>query len=189
MLRSSRLRTKLGARRSTHSQIRTTCHPFVRRWRTTRASRCRLVAIFSFQALAFCFGERLRLQSCPCQKHPSTKTATREAGKTKSGFPGKWKFRRQPVIFAARKSFTSRSSVVAFPAPRMRDISSDRDSPPNVVMCALLSPDHLLGTAVTLSTDLAEQVRYQAAQLLRPPSNALALPRAARNIAQGTLCG
>ena len=57
------------------------------------------------------------------EKHPSTKTASRARGKTKSGFPFIGYFLRQPVIFAARRSATSRSSVVAFPALRMRDMS------------------------------------------------------------------
>lgn len=66
-----------------------------------------------------CFGH-------PCQKQPSTKTATRCLGKTKSGFPiSRW-FRRQPEMWLARNNFASASSVSLLPLPRIRDITSDR---------------------------------------------------------------
>ena len=78
----------------------------------------------------------------PCQKQPSTNTATQEARKTKSGrtfdlvfetpLPGarassrRATCLRQPVMPAARISRASRTSVSRFPRERMRLITSLR---------------------------------------------------------------
>lgn len=53
--------------------------------------------IFVSQNSAFCFGQ-VAWVGQPCQKQPSTKTARRCCGKTKSGRPGSGWPRRQPVI-------------------------------------------------------------------------------------------
>lgn len=45
---------------------------------------------------------------------------------TKSGRPGSLDPLRQPVMPCARKTSISRSSVALLPAPRMRDMTSDR---------------------------------------------------------------
>ena len=93
-----------------------------------------------FRGFVSCFGH-------PCQKQPSTNTATRSFGKTKSGRTLKaspsplWGEGRgevlplatlniqcllHPVIPSARKTRTSASSVARFPRERMRDITSER---------------------------------------------------------------
>ncbi len=72
-------------RASSCSQTRTTRHPRARSSRLTRRSRARLPRIFFRQNAAFCFGHVAWLGQ-PCQKHPSTNTASRSLGKTKSGF-------------------------------------------------------------------------------------------------------
>ena len=72
----------------------------------------------------------------PCQKQPSTKTASRSLEKTKSGLTLNFRFllsdfpislcRRQPVMRCRRNNFASASSVSLFPRPRIRDITSER---------------------------------------------------------------
>ena len=62
----------------------------------------------------------------PCQKQPSTKTASRTAGKTKSGCPNIAEFRRQPLIPYLRNSSTTRISVVRFAFERICDMFCDR---------------------------------------------------------------
>ena len=110
---------------SSCSQIRITRHPLLRSVRVTSRSRALLVAIFFRQNAALPRG----LMKClghPCQKHPSTNTASFRFGNTKSGFPNTGQCLRQPVIPFARKIAISRSSVSLLPAPRMRAITSDR---------------------------------------------------------------
>src|ERR1700674_5806144 len=62
----------------------------------------------------------------PCQKHPSTKTATRFFGKTKSGRPIIAEPRLHPDIFAALNNAMRRSSVDALPRDRILDIFKER---------------------------------------------------------------
>ena len=62
----------------------------------------------------------------PCQKQPSTKTTTLAFGNAKSGLPGSGKWRRHPVIRAARKIATMRCSVLAFPVERTRAMIRER---------------------------------------------------------------
>src|ERR1043165_1240796 len=70
-----------------------------------------------------------------CQKQPSTRIATRNLDRTKSGLTRNSEFetrnfsktcRRQPVILLRRNKRTSAISVSLFPRPRIRDITSDR---------------------------------------------------------------
>ncbi len=62
----------------------------------------------------------------PCQKQPSTIVASRRSGNARSGSPGKGCCRRQPVISCGRRTIASRTSVLRFPRPRIRAITSDR---------------------------------------------------------------
>jgi len=90
---------------------------------TVQPSFCRRLVVFLSLALfvrnffsqndLFCFGALRHLH--PCQKHPSTKTATRNRGKTKSGRPGRTTPRLHPEMPAARISVRSRSSVLSLP--------------------------------------------------------------------------
>ena len=72
----------------------------------------------------------------PCQKQPSTKIASRNCLKTKSGrtlkllTPDFWILTscclRHPEILFLRSSRASANSVAWFPRERMRDITSER---------------------------------------------------------------
>ena len=115
--------------------MRNTRQPARRSTRVTSRSRARFAANFCRQnaALPFgcvaCFGH-------PCQKHPSTKTASRSLGNTKSGRTWKLRMpdsefrmgicRRHPVIPCVRNTRSSASSVARFPRERMRAITADR---------------------------------------------------------------
>lgn len=128
---------RFGSRASLHSQILRTRHPRRLRTRETLRSRTLFRSIFAAQNRAFRAGVRFRPQPrCPCQKQPSTNSATPSRGQMKSGFPSTAAFRRQPASLSARSSLAMRSSVVRFPAPRMRDMSSERVSPPKGVRTA-----------------------------------------------------
>jgi hypothetical protein len=68
---------------SSCSHTRTTRQPASRKRSSVSSSRLRFVSILFRQNSAFAFGQ---VACCghPCQKHPSTKTATRARGKTMS---------------------------------------------------------------------------------------------------------
>src|SRR4051812_4150082 len=70
----------------------------------------------------------VRQRRQPCQKHPSTNTATRERGKTISGLPGNADEcpRCQPRIPAPANRPRSLSSVDRVPLDRLRPITRDR---------------------------------------------------------------
>jgi len=107
------------------SQIRTILQPLLRKVLSTILSRFLFLRNLSVQNVLLVFG----LDPCfgqPCQKQPSTKTATRLLGKTKSGFPNTRCRRRQPVMPFARSIRMSASSVALLPWPRILDITSDR---------------------------------------------------------------
>ena len=126
-------------RRKVCSQIRNTRQPARRNVRVTRTSRALLRANLFFQkarltfGCAPCFGQ-------PCQKQPSTNSASRTCLKIKSGrtfTPSPRRgagrggvlictCRRQPVILCRRNNFASASSVSLFPRERMRDITNER---------------------------------------------------------------
>lgn len=153
--RRIRCRQDWGRFCSAHSQMRTTRQLARRKARFTRRSRIWLPEIFLRQKTALLLG----LVAClgqPCQKQPSTKTAMRDLGKTKSGRTAKVRssecgvrsgrsvtlalelFRiphsairtgtclRQPLIPCWRNNFASASSVAAFPRERMRDMTWER---------------------------------------------------------------
>ena len=113
--------------RKSHSQIRVTRQPAFLRVRVASLSRATFRVSFAAQKSALFFGS-LEWPGFGhrCQKQPSTKTASRCFGKTKSGFPKSGHRRRQPVILDSRKISINRSSVSLFPLPRMRDITSLR---------------------------------------------------------------
>src|ERR1700728_361888 len=124
--------------------MRTTAQPLCLKARDARLSLRRFPSIFSRQARALVLAVRFRPQSCPCQKQPSTNTATFIRGHAKSGRPGRSWCRRQPPILSPRRRNARRFSVVAFPLPRTRDMSSPRRSPPNGVHSRRALPGHSL---------------------------------------------
>ena len=62
----------------------------------------------------------------PCQKQPSTKTVTLDAGNVKSGLPGRAKCLLQPVTRYCRKIATRRTSVAMLPLLLTLAIIADR---------------------------------------------------------------
>jgi hypothetical protein len=101
------------------SHIRSTAHPFEFSSRVTRRSLRRFLSIFADQYSEFVSGADFLL-GCPCQKSPSTKTASRTLGNAKSGFPTSVEFRLQPVIPCLRSRSRKAISVVLLPFERMR---------------------------------------------------------------------
>ena len=110
-----------------HSHTRITIQPSARKSRVTARSRRTLRSSFGSQYSSRergecpCFGQQ-------CQKHPSTKSATRSRRQTKSGEPWRRIPRLQPVKPAARNRHINRSSVVALRVLRTRDMMADRRS-------------------------------------------------------------
>ncbi len=109
--------------------------------------------IFSRHIVALCLGLRFLPQPCPCQKQPSTNTASFDFGNAKSGLPNNGNSRRHPLTRAERRSESNFSSVVAFRLLRTRDIKAERDSPPNVVFACLLRPGQRLMALLQLFVD------------------------------------
>jgi hypothetical protein len=126
-------RQRPGAWAKQHSQMRITVQPLCRRMWVARWSLARFRSIFSRHACAFVLAVRFLPQSCPCQKQPSTNTASLGCAHMKSGRPRRSWCRRHPAIPAARSRDARRFSVVWFPVLGTRDMSSPRCSPPNVV--------------------------------------------------------
>jgi len=80
--------------------------------------RLRLRSIFAVQKAVFVFGICPHLLH-PCQKQPSTKTASFAASKKKSGLPGRSvRWVDQPRIPARTKAIWNLTSVVLLPRPR-----------------------------------------------------------------------
>ena len=94
------------------------CRPF------TDRSLLRFPSIFAFQKARFCLGSR-KQRGHPCQKQPSTNTATFCFRNEKSGLPGIGKCLLQPEIPSPRSCLASRTSVFSFPLPRIRDMIHD----------------------------------------------------------------
>ena len=116
---------ELRARVNAHSHTRSTVQPAARRARETARSRCAFRASFGCQYARRDEGTR-PWRGQPCQKQPSTNTATFSARKTKSGLPGSGAPRRQPVMRCSRINAIKRSSVARFPRERMSDITALR---------------------------------------------------------------
>ena len=107
------------------SQIRITIQPRARKTRATLRSLARLYLIFSLQKAELVFGT-LNERGLPCQKSPSTKTATRWEWKVKSGRPGRRLCRRHPQTPDARNAARRRNSVDRLPRGFMPRIISER---------------------------------------------------------------
>ena len=107
------------------SQKRRTAHFRVRNSSDWTESRSMFREILRSQYARFATGNVPHFAH-PCQKHPSTKTASFARGKAKSGLPKMAKCRRQPVTLAARKASTSAPSVERFPRDRTADIMRER---------------------------------------------------------------
>ena len=157
----------LGSLASRHSQIRMTDHPALCSCRVVLTSRRRLPWTFSFHAWALVFGVRFLLQSCPCQKQPSTKTTSRASCHTKSGRPARGWWRCQPSNLALLSNDARRSSVVRFPLPRTLDISCPRERFPKVVLSLSELPGHLL-IANCFSAFSVVEATYNAASSFSP---------------------
>lgn len=122
---------------SSCSQKRRTVRPVARSALVVLRSRRRLRTIFAFQKAALVLG-RWPQRGQPCQKQPSTKTASRASRKKKSGRPGTSSACNfQPVTRARTKASRSRRSVVLLPRPRTARIAEERtgetptNSPPS----------------------------------------------------------
>ncbi len=111
--RAFAIRASVLGLRTAHSLIRKTVHPSRLNDRVTRLSRDLLLSILLRQKSALVRGRYL--QRHPCQKHPSTKTATLRLGHAKSGLPATGQCFRYPRIPAARRSLSIGNSVVVLP--------------------------------------------------------------------------
>lgn len=115
---------RLAVRSCSHILI--TVQPLARNVRVTSRSRRRFAESFLNQKSAFPFGQGECLGfGHPCQKQPSTNTATRSRRKIKSGLPKIIAWRLHPKIPWRRSSVASASSVSLLPRLRIRDITSD----------------------------------------------------------------
>jgi hypothetical protein len=116
------------------SQTRSGSHPFSFSASSTWRSRSRLRFIFAPQKSAFVLGHEPCVGQ-PCQKHPSTKTATRSRAKRKSGDPGKRSGlsnrNRNPQACRTRRNETSGAVCCRRTAPMILLRSSEGLS----VMC------------------------------------------------------
>lgn len=112
---------------SSCSQIRRTFQPLRRKVKLTSLSLVLLAVSLRdqnsrlFVGIFECFGQ-------PCQKQPSTNTATFNFGNTKSGLPNSLKLRLQPVKPSDLNRAINFNSVSLFPLPRIRDITELRFS-------------------------------------------------------------
>lgn len=107
----------VDGRCNVHSLTRTTVQPARRNLLVTRLSRRRFASILSRQNLALLRGKLLQ-RGHPCQKQPSTNTATLRPGQAKSGRPSTVQCLRYPRNPDAQRSLPSASSVLRFPLDR-----------------------------------------------------------------------
>lgn len=112
-------------RRSSCSQMRTTVHPRRRRRPKLRRSRARLASILTCQNGVSLFRQTGKRQ--PCQKSPSTNTATRLRVGTMSGRPGSESTLVRKRTECFRRALRSDCSR-AVPRCRTRRMSEDRFS-------------------------------------------------------------
>lgn len=113
-----------------HSFTRTTVHPVRRRPLLTRRSRRRFCSILLRQKSVFVCGMFLQ-RLHPCQKHPSTKTATFRRGHAKSGRPTTCQCLRYPRRPDSQRRWPNVSSVLLFPFERIAAMMLDRLSGEN----------------------------------------------------------
>ena len=110
--------TKFALGRRSCSQILITLMPILERAQLTSFPRATFRAILAFQYARFCLGTRKQSLQ-PCQKQPSTNTATDSVGNQKSGTPMMfrgWSF--QPLTPVLTSSIRSLTSVERFPRER-----------------------------------------------------------------------
>lgn len=113
------------------SQIRTTSHPAANNRSSVSLSRRRLVSILLRQNSALCFGQ-VPCSGQPCQKHPSTKTATFARVKTMSTrrrgrCDTTWSTRyRKPIAWRRRRSRIS-ADVSRWPVCDIRRLAASED--------------------------------------------------------------
>jgi hypothetical protein len=120
------MRASVEGFRTLHSLMRRTLHPSLRSDFATRMSRRMFVSILLRQNSVFVRGRYL--QEHPCQKQPSTKTASLRPGHAKSGLPATGQCLRYPLIPAAHRSCAKGNSVVVFPRDRTAAMILDRTS-------------------------------------------------------------
>jgi hypothetical protein len=150
--------------RSSCCQIRRMRQPLPERVPMTIRSRRRFRSSFAAQNSRLFTGME-PWAGHPCQKQPSTKTASRARRNTKSGLPKTFARLRQPVILWSRKIDTNRNSVARFPRLFTRPIISDR--------LAGLNTSAMSGRAYTSSSfENCEPLRTAAASGLLPHSSA-----------------
>ena len=123
---AARIRPIVAFEATLHSRTRRTDQPARRsRWET-RESRRMFASIFSRQNLLLLRGRYLHEH--PCQKHPSTNTATFRPGQAKSGRPEIGQCFRYPRRPAAQSIRPSANSVVRLPFERTEAMILDRIS-------------------------------------------------------------
>ena len=108
------IRASVASDSTLHSHIRRTLHPLRLRFCATRTSRLRLSSTFLRQNLTLLFDGLLQ-RGQPCQKQPSTNSATFKPGQAKSGFPRTGHCFRYPSKPASRSRAESALSVVLPP--------------------------------------------------------------------------
>ena len=108
-----------------HSHTTNTVHPRACSRSRFAASRAMLPSSLRFQNSALVEGRRPFRQSCPCQKHPCTKTAVRYLRSARSGAPGRRRtFRR----YRKPSRHTALRTCLSASVPRVRtlDMSKER---------------------------------------------------------------
>lgn len=109
-----------------HSLTRRTDQPSRRSCWETLESRLMFATIFSRQNFLLLRGRYLHEH--PCQKHPSTNTATWRPGQAKSGRPAIGQCLRYPRRPASRRIRPNANSVVRLPFERTEAMIFDRTS-------------------------------------------------------------
>lgn len=109
---------KVALARTSCSQILTTLMPPCERERLTSLPRATFLDILASQYARFSFGIRKQVLQ-PCQKQPSTKTATAFFANQKSGIPTMSRgCSSQPLMPPLTSAIRSRTSVERFPRER-----------------------------------------------------------------------
>jgi hypothetical protein len=123
---TTRIRRMVAFELTLHSRTRTTDQPARRSCWETLESRRIFASIFSLQNFVLLRGRYLHEH--PCQKHPSTNTATFRLGHAKSGRPTIGQCFRYPRIPEAQRTRPNANSVVRLPLERTEAMIFDRTS-------------------------------------------------------------